>query len=114
MLPKKLESKLPFKSADKIKESKKEQIRRAEAQSVPKILMSDKEREVASLIQRLNTIKHQKEEKRHQKEKEKSRLREARERPKNEYYESLKKQQKSEKMASIMRKKNRDRKKNDD
>jgi hypothetical protein len=75
MVPKKLEAKLPFKTVEKIKVSKKEQIRRAEAQSVPKLLQDDKEREVAALIQRLNTIKHMKEKATEEKFKEKQRLR---------------------------------------
>lgn len=57
--------------------------------------MSDKEREVASLIQRLNTIKNQKSLMKEEKLKEKQRIKEARERPKTEYYDKLKKQQKS-------------------
>lgn len=61
IVPRKLEAKLPFKTVEKIKISKKEQIRRAESESIPKLLQGDKEREVASLIQRLNTIKHMKE-----------------------------------------------------
>jgi hypothetical protein len=75
---------------------------------VPKLLQGDQEREVASLIQRLNTIKHMKEQKREEKFKEKQRIREARERPRQEYYEKLKKEQKSEKMAGLMRKKRKD------
>jgi hypothetical protein len=40
MIPKKLEAKLPFKTVEKVKESKKDRIRRAESASIPKILMS--------------------------------------------------------------------------
>jgi hypothetical protein len=93
---------------EKVKESKKEQIRRAESQTVPKLLQGDQEREVAALIQRLNTIKHMKDQKREDKFKEKARLREARERPRQEYYDQLKKEQKSSKMAGLMRKKRKD------
>ena len=46
-----------------------------------------------------------KEQKKEEKFKEKDRLRVARERPRAEYYDQLKKKQKSEKMASLMRKK---------
>lgn len=107
-VPKKLEAKLPFKTVEKIKINKKEQIRRAESASIPKLLQGDKQREVASLIQRLNTIKHMKEKAKDDKFAEKNRLREARERPRQEHYEQLKKQQKSEKMASLMRKKKKE------
>lgn len=48
---------------------------------MPKLLTSDKEREVAALIQRLNTIKNEKQEKKEQKLKEKIRLTEARDKP---------------------------------
>ena len=78
-----------------MRESKKEQIRRAESQAIPKLLQGDQERQTAALIQRLNTIKHVKEEKREEKFKEKQRLREARERPRQEYYNRLKKEQKA-------------------
>ena len=45
--------------------------------------------------------------------KEKVRLTDARNKPRQEYYDKLKKEQKSEKMANLMRKKHReDRKKN--
>lgn len=42
MVPKKLEAKLPFKTVEKVRESKKEQIRRSESQSIPKLLQGDK------------------------------------------------------------------------
>ena len=67
MLPKKLEAQLPFKTSEKIRESKKDKIRRAESEKVPRLLTSDKERQVASLIQRLNTIKNEKDMKKEQK-----------------------------------------------
>ena len=43
-VPRKLEERLPFQTAEKVKVSKKEQIRRAETQSIPKLLQGDKER----------------------------------------------------------------------
>ena len=45
------------------------------------------------MIQRLNTIKKEKEEKKEMKLKEKVRLTEARNKPRQEYYEKLKKEQ---------------------
>ena len=74
-VPKKLEARLPFKTVEKIKVSKKEQIRRAESEAIPKLLQGDKEREVAALIQRLNTIKNMKEKSKEEKFAEKKRLR---------------------------------------
>ena len=44
MVPKKLEARLPFKTVEKIKVNKKEKIRRAESESIPKLLQGDKER----------------------------------------------------------------------
>lgn len=111
-VPKKLEAKLPFKTVEKVRESKKEKMRKAESLSVPKLLQAEQEREVAALIQRLNTIKHMKEQKREEKFKEKQRIREARDRPRQEYYDRLKKEQKSQKMANLMRKKHKDDSKN--
>ena len=72
------------------------------------MLLSDKEREVASLIQRLNTIKNMKATAKEQKFKEKQRIKDARDKPRQDYYEAKKKQQKSDKMASLMRKKRKD------
>jgi hypothetical protein len=42
MVPKKLEAKLPFKTVEKFKENKKEQMRRAESLNIPKLLQGDK------------------------------------------------------------------------
>lgn len=49
---------------------------------MPKILMSDKERQISSLIQRLNTIKNEKSVAKETKLKEKQRIKSAMERPK--------------------------------
>ena len=53
-----------------------------------------------------------KEQNREEKFKEKQRIREARERPRQEYYDKLKKEQKAEKMAGLMRKKRKEDSKN--
>ena len=79
---------------------------------MPKLLMSDKDKGIASMIQRLNTIKNMKQQMNESKLKEKQRIKAAMNRPREEYYEGLKKQQKAEKMAALTRKKNREDKKN--
>lgn len=43
-VPKKLEAKLPFKTVEKVRESKKAQIRRAESLQIPKLLQGEQER----------------------------------------------------------------------
>ena len=75
---------------------------------MPKLLMSDKDRGIASMIQRLNTIKNMKQQMNESKLKEKKRIKAAMNRPKEEYYQGLKKKQKAEKMAALTRKKNRE------
>ena len=111
-VPHKLQAKLPFKTVEKVRQNKKARIRRAESLQIPKLLQGEQEKQVAALIQRLNTIKHMKEQKRQEKFKEKQRIREARERPRQEYYDKLKKEQKAEKMAGLMRKKRKEDSKN--
>lgn len=60
IVPKSLSYNLPFKSKEKVKMSKKREMQTEEAEGIPKIFKSNKEKEVASLIQRLNQIRNEK------------------------------------------------------
>ena len=61
MIPRKLEENLPFESKEKFRsQSKKDIIRKREDKLPIKSLMTDKDKQVYSMIQRLNTLKREK------------------------------------------------------
>ena len=66
-VPSKIEKILPFKTAEKVRESRKSTIAKVEHQNIPSLLQDTKEKEVSALIQRLNAIKHMKSDKKDEK-----------------------------------------------
>ena len=50
LVPKTLERMLPFASKEKFRESKKAQLQKKEGEGIPKLFMSNKDKDVASLI----------------------------------------------------------------
>ncbi|CAD8186781.1 unnamed protein product [Paramecium pentaurelia] len=98
-IPNNLQQNLPFESKEKVKSlSFRERLRQQVEKNLPvKSNMTDKEKEVYSLIQRLNTIKNEKEKKREQKDINKQKIKEAQFKGQKQHLEEGKRKYKQQK-----------------